>query len=540
MQRLIRHYLALALAMLLMLGFGAVRTTQVAQAAPADGVRFEILPEIFVNPATDTVFNNPKDTIGVSRSMTVYGGPQSDALKKVWQNVAFNVYDESGNLVDTTKGVVGDRNRWSGAKYLGPYPQGKAYTVKVDASTLPTGYHSWFTEQTSGYPGGDTDVMAVSKDASSATRSQENVSPIAETRFNMDIVNLAFVKNAEVAKDLFTMDGDDVTGLNPKYREGTDYFLKTVSRDGEVVVPASAETEKLFSEGYRPGSFYFMYKDEKYPLRSISAGKGYSYLRRWEGNDGVNTFEKFKSSSVFSVVLDQAIPVVNFYKGAPQEGAKPEQLASVQVYFQHSLSQNCLSDGTTCLPKELPAAPAKEGMVFKGWNTQADGSGTAFSDATVVTDNVNVYPIYAPNTDPVLEVRDATITAGEQLDLRSLITKAADEEDGADLADKVTIEAGAFDADKVGTYQVTYTLTDANGASVSKVATVTVNKKAAPVPPTDKPKDPQKPQPKTKPAITVKKKQLAATGFPGSTLVGSAFLLSAAGVFLARRSKVSD
>jgi uncharacterized repeat protein (TIGR02543 family) len=40
---------------------------------------------------------------------------------------------------------------------------------------------------------------------------------------------------------------------------------------------------------------------------------------------------------------------------------------------------------------ELPAAPTRSGYTFNGWNTLADGSGTAFTAATVVTGDLTVY-----------------------------------------------------------------------------------------------------------------------------------------------------
>lgn len=84
------------------------------------------------------------------------------------------------------------------------------------------------------------------------------------------------------------------------------------------------------------------------------------------------------------------------------------------------------------------------------------------------------------NTKPILEVVDKQIKAGEELDLKSLITRASDKEDVQDkkdekeLVDKVKIEKGNFDSKKAGQYEITYTLTDNNGESVSKVAKVTV------------------------------------------------------------------
>ena len=83
------------------------------------------------------------------------------------------------------------------------------------------------------------------------------------------------------------------------------------------------------------------------------------------------------------------------------------------------------------------------------------------------------------NTKPILEVVDKQIKVGEELDLKSLITKATDREDGDNLIDKVAIEKGNFDNKKAGEYKIKYTLTDNNGESVSKVAKVTVKQNIA-------------------------------------------------------------
>lgn len=502
---------------------------QARQNGSAQGqVRIEILPEIFINEQTKAFFDSPQEAIGVGRTLNVYGGKPPAKVLETWKNIAFHVYDGDGNLVETTKGTVGDPVRWSGTKYLGPYPQGKTYTVKVDNSTVPEGYHSWFTAEASNYKPDPTptDVMTVGADNYSATNPKENVNPIAETRFHLDIASVAYAKNADVAKDLFVVENDKVTGINTKYTEGNDYVIKAVAKDGTVPQPTQAEVTKLTDEGYMPAYFYFMYKDKKSSLKNIRAIEGnFSYLKWWEGNDGVNTFEKFKSSSVFVATLNQRVPKVTFYKAA-SEGAEPEVLASMQVYYGHSAAQNCLSDGTICLPKELPAAPAKEKYAFKEWNTKADGSGDVFDANTVVKGDLAVYPIYVPNTPPVLEVKDATISAGEQLDLRSLITKAADEQDGANLADKVVIEQGNFDSSKAGIYEVKYMLADSNGESVTAIAKITVKEAAA-----TKPTEQKKSTGKTS------KGNLPQTGSAGVGLLGAALACGVAGVSISRRAK---
>lgn len=532
MRKSTKRVISLLIAPLVFLGMMVTNIVPPQSASAQGQVRIEILPEIFINEQTEAFFDSPQQAIGAKRTLNVYGGVQQPKVLETWKNIAFQVYDGDGNLIETTKGTVGDPARWGGAKYLGPYPQGKTYTVKVDNSTVPEGYHSWFTAKTSGYPGSATDVMTVGSDNYSATNPKENVNPIAETRFHLDIASVAYAKNADVAKNLFVVENDKVTGINTKYTEGKDYVIKTVAKDGTVPQPTQAEVANLTDEGYMPEGFYFMYKDKKSSPQSIRANRGnFSYLKWWEGNDGVNTFKKFKSSSVFVTTLDQRVPEVKFYKAAG-EGAEPEVLASMQVYYGHSAAQNCLSDGTTCLPKELPAAPTKQGYVFKQWNTKADGSGDVFDANTVVKGDLAVYPIYVVNTPPVLEVKDATITAGEQLDLRSLITKAADEQDGANLADKVVIEQGDFDSSKAGVYEVKFTLADSNGETVTAIAKITVKEAAQ-----TKPTDTTKPTEQKKTTVKKSKRNLPATGSAGSGLLEVALACGLASIAISRRVK---
>ena len=45
---------------------------------------------------------------------------------------------------------------------------------------------------------------------------------------------------------------------------------------------------------------------------------------------------------------------------------------------------------------QLPADPAKDGFTFTGWNTAADGSGTAFGPSTVVTADLEVHAQWEP------------------------------------------------------------------------------------------------------------------------------------------------
>lgn len=165
--------------------------------------------------------------------------------------------------------------------------------------------------------------------------------------------------------------------------------------------------------------------------------------------------------------------------------------ATVQVEIGKSINSDSLAD------QKMPANASKDGYLFKEWNTQADGKGTTFDGSTAVQGNMTVYAIYdlqqsVLNASPVLKVTDKTITEGESLDLTSLVTTASDAEDG-DLKAKVQIKDGGFDSTTVGTYKITFTLTDKQGAKVTKTATVTVTAKPKP-----KPQPQPQPQPQHK------------------------------------------
>lgn len=115
----------------------------------------------------------------------------------------------------------------------------------------------------------------------------------------------------------------------------------------------------------------------------------------------------------------------------------------------------------------------------------------------------SIKPLSTLNEAPNLQVKDAEITVGETLNLKDLIIKATDKEDG-DLKDKVEI-TGGFDNNKVGTYKITYKVTDSKGAAATKQATVTVKEKTNPQPepkPNPQPQPEPKPKPKPEPKPT--------------------------------------
>lgn len=136
----------------------------------------------------------------------------------------------------------------------------------------------------------------------------------------------------------------------------------------------------------------------------------------------------------------------------------------------------------------------------------------------------SIKPLSTLDEAPQLEVADKEIMVGETLDLKTLIIKAADKEDG-DLKEKVEIvDKGGFDNNKVGTYKITYKVADSKGATATKQATVAVKEKTK-----SNPQQESQPQPKSQPQH---KATLPRTGTTVSSLVLIGSVLVAIGVLL--------
>jgi hypothetical protein len=89
------------------------------------------------------------------------------------------------------------------------------------------------------------------------------------------------------------------------------------------------------------------------------------------------------------------------------------------------------------------------------------------------------------NKPSITGVKDMTVQAGNEIDVLAGVT-ASDAEDG-DLTAMIAVEStpvltfknGKATPENAGTYELTYTVTDKNGESVSEYATLTVTKKTA-------------------------------------------------------------
>lgn len=130
---------------------------------------------------------------------------------------------------------------------------------------------------------------------------------------------------------------------------------------------------------------------------------------------------------------------------------------------------------------EFGKTPTRAGYTFTGWSPAVEEKVT--KDITYnATWVMNMVPI---NEAPVIHAADKTITVGDTFDPKAGVT-AKDAEDG-DLTDKIEVVKNTVDTKKAGKYEVTYKVTDSDGATRTKTIKVTVKEKA-PAPSTDKDK----------------------------------------------------
>ena len=117
--------------------------------------------------------------------------------------------------------------------------------------------------------------------------------------------------------------------------------------------------------------------------------------------------------------------------------------------------------------------PTRAGYTFTGWSPAVEETVT-----TNITYNATWVMNWVPmNAAPVIRATDKTIEVGDEFDSRADVT-AEDEEDG-DITNKIEILKNDVNINEPGIYDVTYKVTDTQGASYTTTIKVTVNPKAA-------------------------------------------------------------
>ena len=125
------------------------------------------------------------------------------------------------------------------------------------------------------------------------------------------------------------------------------------------------------------------------------------------------------------------------------------------------------------LTPEFRGTPTREGYTFTGWSPAVEEKVTKN-----ITYNATWVKNWVPmNAAPVITATDKTIEVGDEFNPRADVT-ATDEEDG-DITNKIEILKNDVNVNEPGIYDVTYKVTDTQGASYTTTIKVTVNPKAA-------------------------------------------------------------
>ena len=145
-----------------------------------------------------------------------------------------------------------------------------------------------------------------------------------------------------------------------------------------------------------------------------------------------------------------------------------------------------------------------KGYTFKGWATTADGK-VKYKDQEKVSKltidssvTIELYAVWEKNQEilnevPTINATDKVLTVGDKFNPLDGVT-AHDAEDGEIKLTEGNILSNDVDMSKVGTYYITYKVTDSKGASAVKTITVTVKEKEE-----NKPVIPEKPETPSKP-----------------------------------------
>ena len=160
-----------------------------------------------------------------------------------------------------------------------------------------------------------------------------------------------------------------------------------------------------------------------------------------------------------------------------------------------------------------------------------DNQGATCTKTIAVTVNPKMEVL---NEAPTIDAADKTITVGDIFDPKAGVT-AKDAEDG-DLTDKIEVVKNTVDTKKAGKYEVTYKVTDSDGATRTKTIKVTVKEKA-PAPSTDKDKTPTTPNKDKDKTTTVAPKTGDTTSV--NTIIALLAVSGIALLALLKRKKVS-
>ena len=451
---------------------------------------------------------------------TFYSGIGQGKFDEMWKNLPITVTDSKGNVFKSENyfvGYDGKRSDKNFARYGGEYEEGEEVTITIDSSKITDGYHLSY----------ENDYKYLKKEG--YNKIVVKIKNVEQTRKDMQVrISLAFMDVK------FDLQGGNIDGnKNP--------ITKRVNKDNTANFPKNPKKEGLIFNGWytktpkkRPDGTPYPQPDKMYYWDKNSRFSDYN--RDWQlYNDPAidplyDAVFLLRASWVAQVKFDtnggNKMDDIYLYENTKIPKNKIENPKKKYAKFLKWLNEDGeeynfdspVVKNTVLKAKweEFATPTAKNMEIKKGdpfdykegiTNKDKLPAGTTYSlknnvDTTAVGTKDVVCVVKYPNGDereitykltvnenhqkpkntpPQLEVTDKEIVVGEALDLKTLIIKATDKEDG-DLKDKVEINKGEFDNNKVGTYKIIYKVTDSAGESTTKQVAVKVKDKAKPAP----------------------------------------------------------
>lgn len=353
-------------------------------------------------------------------------GQLSPDMETMWKNLPITVIDAQGKELEVKKELNGHCERT-----VGNFTNGEKVTIKVDTSKLPTGYHlSWESDYTYPKPIKNYSQFQVVVDSSMPARIS-----LAKLNVKFDlqggnidgktdaITNTVKTDNtvdfpADPTKDNLVFGGwyTELPDTDSYRKQGavgrryywnnkslfSDYSCDWMSYNDTNVDPLydgifllRAQWNAKFSFDANGGTF----SDGKHEKSgSIQQGKSiemldaptredYQFLN-WADAAGKaykpGDIYTLNANTVFTAQWKQIRSTVTFKDG--------DKTQTVKVETGKAIDTDALAD------QSMPKAPTKDGYTFKEWNTKADGTGTAFTGASVVNADTTVYAVYTKDS----------------------------------------------------------------------------------------------------------------------------------------------
>lgn len=365
----------------------------------------------------------------------------------MWRNITITVTDSKGNVYNSEKQFLNTEKQSLGyARYGGEYVEGEELTVTVEPSEICDGYH-------------------ISKDFTGDYKWLPNTTySTFKLIFKKNRSNYMAARIAFGYMDVkFDLQGGSINGNKAP-------IVQRVKKDNSVDFPAVPTKEGLYFKGWYT-QVPMLLNGNPYP-RGLG-GKIFYWTNKSIFSDYSCDWVVWNDTTIDPMYDETFLLRAQYEAEVTFVSQGGSEVPSKRVVEGNSLG------------KAMPQNPHKKNNIFKEWNTKPDGKGISFTADTPVNKNITLYAIYVPkmvaidDIVPTLTVKDKVIDKGDTLELKSLVLSTHDKKDGDLLAKVQVLDKGGFDNNKIGSYTVTFKVTNSVGASMTKKVTVTVKMKTS-------------------------------------------------------------